>query len=312
MKAFKIVALIFLGIFLSLSLLVFGIALTLNQSLLNPDFIADHVDSLDIADLADEIITEQVPDEAADFMGESLDIVLTDVINDLEPWIKEQAREGIDVFYDYIEGRSQSLSLTISLEAMKESLRENLLAAILDSPPVELFGFLTEEIELEFDIYWSQIEDEIPSTLEIYDTMLDAETMEQIEQVKEYVGYFNLAFILLIAFILLMIALIIVVYRTVRGSTRQIGITFLGVGAISLAVALIVRSVANSQIAQSVTSDWIAQGNLPTTFQTWMTQLVTDVLMPLGIYAIGLIVVGIALTVISFVYKRDEYSDYYY
>jgi len=33
--------------------------------------------------------------------------------------------------------------------------------------------------------------------------------------------------------------------------------------------------------------------------------------MPLGIYSIGLIVVGIALTVVSFVYKKDDYSEYY-
>jgi hypothetical protein len=302
MKIFKVIILVFLGIFLSLSLLIFGLALTLNQSILNPDFIADHVDSLDIAALTDEMVRDQIPPEAAEFMGGSLEIVLNDVIADIEPWLKEQARNGIYVFYDYIEGRSESLSLIISLETMMESFRENLLEAVLASPPPELVGFPPAEIELQFNTYYSQIEEEIPSAIELVETTLDAEVMEQIERAKQYVGYFNLAFILLIAFSLLIILIIILVYREVKGSTRQLGITFLSVGAVSLVGAFVARSVASSQLVQN---------ELPTTLQTWAPDVITDVLMPLGIYSIGLIVVGIALTVVSFVYKKDDYSEYY-
>lgn len=301
MKVFKVIILVFLGIFLSLSLLIFGLALTLNQSVLNPDFIAEHVESLDIAALADEIVMDQIPPEAADFMGESLDAVLGDTIADIEPWMEEQAQEGIYVFYDYIEGRSETLSLIISLETVKESFRANLLAAVLASPPLELVGFPPAEIELQFNTYYSQIDEEIPSALELDETMLDAEVMEQIERARQYVGYFNTAFIVLIAFSLLMILLIILTHFSVRGSTRQIGITFLAVGAVGLAGAFITRSVASSQLVQN---------DIPTTLQTWAPEIITDVLMPLGIYSIGLIAVGIALTVVSFVYKKDKY-DYY-
>ncbi|OGO06911.1 MAG: hypothetical protein A2Z76_01430 [Chloroflexi bacterium RBG_13_56_8b] len=301
MKVFKVILLVILGILLSLSLLIFGLALTLNQSVLNPDFIAEHVERLDIAALADEIVREQVPPEAAEFMGESLDEVLGDTIADIELWMKEQARDGIYVFYDYIEGRSESLSLIISLETVKESFRANLLAAILASPPPELVGFPPAEIELQFNEYWSQIDEEIPSALELDETMLDAEVMEQITHARQYVGYFNLAFIVLIAFSLLLILLIILTHFSVRGSTRQLGITFLSIGVVSLAGALITRSVASSQLVQN---------ELPSTLQAWAPEVITDVLMPLGLYGIGLIVVGIALTVISFVCKRDQHSYY--
>jgi len=302
MKVFKVLSLVILSMLLSLSLLIFGLALTLNQSILNPDFIADHVDSLDIAALTDEMVRDQIPPEAAEFMGESLDVVLNDIIADIEPWMKEQARDGIYVFYNYIEGRSESLSLIISLETAKASFRENLLAAVLASPPPELVGFPPAEIELQFNTYYNEIDEEIPSALELNETLLDAEVMEQIERAKQYVGYFNLAFILLIAFSLLIILLIILVYREVKGSTRQLGINFLSVGAVSLVGALVARSVASSQLVQN---------ELPATLQTWAPEVITDVLMPLGIYSIGLIVVGIALTVVSFVCKRDEYSEYY-
>jgi hypothetical protein len=303
MKAFKVVILVILGMLLSLSLLVFGFALTLNQSLLSPDFVADHVDSLDVAAVADEAIADQIPAEAADFMGESLDVVLTDTIDDIESWLKEQARDGIFVFYDYLEGRSETLSLTLSLDTVKTSLRENLLAAILASPPPDLVGLTPAQIEAEFNTYWSQIDAEIPSTLVLDETMVDAEVIEQIEQAKQYVGYFNMVFFVLIGFSLLMILLIILTHMAVRGSTRQLGITFLSVGAVSLAGALIARSVIGGVVTGS---------DIPATLQGWIPQLITDVLMPLGIYSIGLIVVGIVLTIVSFVYKRGEYSDYYY
>lgn len=303
MKAFKIIVLAILGMFLCLSLLIFGLALTVNQSVLNPDFIADRVDEVDIVELTDEIILEEIPPEAADFMGEILHPVLHYTIGEIEPWLKEQARNVIHVFYDYIEGRNDTLSLIISVEAQLEKFRDNLLDAILTSPPAELLGLPAEEIEDQFNIYFDQIEEEIPSAIELDEMLLETEVMQQIEQAKQYVGYFNTAFIGLIAFSLLMILIIILVYREVKGSCRQIGFTFLGVGVVSLVGAFVARSIANSQLATI---------DMPATLQTWAPNVVTDVLTPLGIYAIGLIVVGIALTVVSFVYKRGEDSDYYY
>jgi len=302
MKAFKITVLVFLGIFLSLSLLVFGVALTVNQSALNADFVADRVEDIDIVELTNEIIIEHVPAEAADFLGEILHPVLHYTVGEIEPWLKEQARNVIHVFYDYIEGRNDTLSLIISLETKVKSFRDNLLDAILTSPPAELLGLNAEEIEAEFNVYFDQIDEEIPSAVELDETLLKTDVMEQIERAKQYVGYFNLGFILLIAFILLLILIMILVYREVKGTCRQIGFTFLAIGVVSLAGAFVARSVANSQLATI---------DMPATLQTWAPGVVTNVLMPLGIYAIGLIVVGIALTVVSFVYKRDDYSEYY-
>jgi hypothetical protein len=303
MKAFKVIVLVILGMLLSLSLLIFGPALMVNQSALNPDFVADRVDEVDIVELTDEIILEEVPPEAADFMGDILHPVLHFTIGEIEPWLKEQARNVIHVFYDYIEGRIDTLSIIISVEDKVKDFRDNLLNAILTSPPAELLGLPVEEIEAEFNVYFDQIDEEIPSAIELDEMLLETEVMQQIEQAKRYVGYFNLGFILLIAFILLLILLMILVYREVKGSCRYIGFTFLAVGVVSLVGAFVARSIANSQLATI---------DMPATLQAWAPNVVFDVLMPWGIYAIGLIVVGIALTVVSFVYKREDYSDYYY
>lgn len=304
MKAFKIVALVFLGIFLSLSLLVFGVALTVNQSALSADFIADRIDEIDLVEVTDELIIEHVPEEAADFLGDLLRPVLQHTVGEIEPWLKEQTRHGIHIFYDYIEGRSQTLGVIISLETMMESFRDNLLDAVIDSPPVELLGLNAEEIEVEFNKYYDMIEEEIPSELELDESLLGAEAVEQIERAKQYVGYFNLGFILLIVFILLLILLMILVYREVRGSCRQIGFTFLGVGVVSLVGAFVARSFAASALAN-------ADMDLPATLQAWASHTVTDVFMSLYIYSAALTAVGIAMVIVSFFYKRDEYIDSY-
>jgi hypothetical protein len=300
MQAFKIILLVILGILLALSLLAFGPVLTLNQSLLNPDFVADHFDELDVAELTEEVIQDQIPAEAADFMGESLNPVLSDTIADTEDWLKEQARDGIYVFYDYLEGRSEDLSLEIYLTTFTTSFHDNLLAAILASPPAELVGFTPAQIEAEFNTYWGQINAEIPSPLALDETMVDAAVLDNIETARRYVGYFNLVFIVLLAFSVLMIVLVILTHMSVRGSTRQLGITCLAVGAVLLAGALIANSLIGGMLSDA-----------PSTLQAWLPSLIFDTLLPLGIYSIGLLVAGIALTVVSFVYKKDEY-DYYY
>jgi len=64
MNFLKGLALSLLSLLLFLSLSVFGLALTLNQTVLNPDFIVSEIDRLDISSLAEEFISEEIaPDE---------------------------------------------------------------------------------------------------------------------------------------------------------------------------------------------------------------------------------------------------------
>ena len=298
MKFLKGFGLAILGFLLSLSLILFGFVLTLNQTALNPDFVVSQVDSLDIPLLAEEVLSEEVPQEE-EYMSELVVEVANETIAEQELWIKQQANVATYAFYDYLEGRSQHLSVEIPLETIKESLRDNLWEAALESPPPELAGLPPAEMEQEFNQFWSEFSEEIPSTLELDETMLDAEVMAQLEQARQYVGYFQLGYIALIGFILLLILGIVLIYREVRGSTRQIGITFLTCGIVSFVGALIVKSIAGTQIAKP---------DIPAYLQTWIPQLIKDTLAPLEMYGIGLMAAGVILIIVSFVYKRRQYS----
>jgi hypothetical protein len=400
MKFLKIFGLVILGLFLFLSLSIFGVALTMNQTALSPDFVVSEIDNLDyslmiedtlrtqppeeqpseelittlvdtvgrveapvkeqvdvavhsiydyllgrrqsldlaetlgdtflnsefVASLLDEVdipalaqaiyndqITEEIPPEM-EYLADHLD----EVMIELEPWIKEQAIATADPFFDYLLGESQSLNVVISLEPVMESLHDTLEEAFWASPPPEYEGLPPSVLEQYFDEFFAEFTEMIPSTpegehqLEIDETLLGsdiptemadalAEAEDGLEQANDYIGYFQLGLKLLIAFILLLILGIVLIYRAVRGSTRQVGSIFLGCGILSLAGFFITKSVAETQIAQSDVSAHL---------QTWLPQLVDDTLAPLGIYSIVLLVLGVAMLVVSFVYKRQKDEFY--
>jgi hypothetical protein len=293
MKFLKGFALFILGSLLFLSLTTFGIAFMLNQTILNPDFIVSQVDRLDITSLAEDMLSEQIPVEGEELTAE----VISNTITDLEPWIKEQAGDAAYAFYDYLEGRSPSLSLVISLEPVEQSLRENLWQAFRESPPPELEGLSQAELEPYFDEYYEQIAQEIPSTFELDEASLGAEGTALLEQTRQIIDYFNLSYTALIGIILLSILLIILVHREVRGSTRTLGINFLVCGALSFLSVFAMEKMLGPILTQA---------DMPPYLQTWVPQLISDTLSPLEMYGIVLGVVGVVLLIVSFAYRRRQ------
>jgi len=294
MKFLKGLALFILGSLLFLSLSTFGFVLTLNQTILNPDFVIRQVDRLDISSLAKETLGGQIPQEQ-EFMVKVVD----DTLADLKPWLKEQVTGATYSLYDYLEGKSQSLSLVVSLEPVKQSLRDNLRQAVLESPPAELAGLSPAEIESYLDEFYQQISQGIPSTFEFKETSIPSEFMTLVGQIKQIIGYFKLAYTAMIGLILLLILLIILVHREVRGSTRGIGTNFLVCGAFSLAEVLLAKNAAGPLLTQA---------SMPAFLQTWLPQLLADSLAPLQMYSIILLAVGVILIIVSFAYKPRQPS----
>ena len=122
-----------------------------------------------------------------------------------------------------------------------------------------------------------------------------AEGERGLEEGRQYVSYFQLGYNLLIVFMLLLILGIVLIHRQVKGATRGLGITLLTFGAIELIGVFAARYFAGIQLAQLPP--------LPDQVQTWLPQLLNNFLAPLQWLSIGLVVAGIALLVVSFVYK---------
>jgi len=302
------------------------LAHTLRNTFLSSDFVVSLVDELDISSLAGGFLstqlTEEIPEEM-EFMVEAID----DTLVELEPWIKEQISAAADPILDYLLGESQSLSIVIPLEPVKESLEVTLKEAFLESPPPELAGEPPTVIEQYFDEFFQEFSKMLPATFEINESVLGTEMPAEfasalaeaeegltqarqgiadgiieaekgLEQGREVISYFQLGYNLLIVFMLLLILGIVLIHRQVKGATRGLGITFLTFGALELIGIFVTKYFAEIQLAQLPP--------IPSPLQTWLPQFLNNCLAPLQMLSIGLIVGGVALLIASFVYRPHQ------
>ena len=299
MNVLKGLLLSLLSFLLFLSLAVFGIAFTLNSTLLNPEFVSAEVDKLDLSviirELTEEEIDEQIPEEMW-FLKEEL----YNVISDLEPALKEQADAAIYSSYDFLLGKSERLSLVISLEPMKETLRDKLKQTLLQNLPPELAAAPPEMVEQYLDQYYQQFAGFIPSSFEFDESYVPPETMAQIMQARQYISYFQTGYYALMGFMVLLVLAIIFIQRDVRRITRGLGTTLLIYGAIEFAGLYVARNY----LPTSLPLDQI-----PSSLQMWALGLVSDVLAPLQAFSLGMLIGGVVLLVVSFVYRSRAAAD---
>jgi len=285
------------------------LAQTLHNTLLSSDFIVSIVDELDIASLAKEIVSEQfagqIPEEM-EFMTEYMD----DVIVELEPWIKEQIGVVADPVVGYLLGESQSLNVVIPLEPAVEIVRDSLREALLESPPAEFADLPPSLLAQQFDAFFQEFSEGMPSTFELDESLLGTELRTEIAsalasaegglgEARQYVSYFQLGYKLLIGFIVLLILGIVLIHRRVKGASRGLGITFLTYGVPWYVGTFVAKYFAGTQMAQL---------DIPPYLEGWLPQLVDNFLAPLEMFSLGLLIGGVALIVVSFVYKPREPS----
>jgi len=185
------------------------------------------------------------------------------------------------------------------------------------------------ELELFADIFFGVLTEMVPSTLEIDETLFGTETPAQIAealtegeegleqakqdiavaiteaeeglgQAREYVSYFQLGYKILIGLIILLIAGIVLLNREVKSATRKLGIVSLTFGVVWFTVTLAGKYFAGKQIALL---------DIPPYFQEFLPGLVNDFLAPLQWLSLSLLIGGIALIVVSFVYKPHQQQD---
>ncbi len=302
---------------------------TLHDTIIIPDFIVTLLDELDISALADGFL-EELPggegiSQEEDYLLWAFFEASDDIITNLEPWLKEQVSTAIYPTYDYLLGKSQNLSLVISLEPAKEGVRDALWPVFLESPPPEFVGLPPAGLEQEFNASWDEFWNELwgnitqeapqfeftgsslslETPVEIADLKTDitealSEAEEGFSQAREYIGYFQTGFTIAIIILLLSLAGIILINREVRSISRILGPIFLAYGVLTLIGIFIARNIAQSRIP------W---ADMPTTFRTWLEQLVGSSFAPWQTFSIVLIVIGAALLAVSFIYRRNQAAD---
>ena len=299
MKVFKGLAVGILSFLLFLSLAIFCVAFTLNSTMLNPEFVVSEVDKIDVSSLTREIAEEQIGGQLPEEMW-FLKEAVYNIISEQEPWLKEQINTAIYSSYDFFLGKSERLSLVISLEALKENLRNSMWDVFTQAIPPQLAGLPPAQVEQYFEQYYQEFAAQIPSSLELDESQIPPEVMQQLLQARQYISYFQTGYYALIGFMALLVLGIILIERNVSNITRGLGITLLTYGAIEFAGIFVARNFLPTDIP--------LQG-IPASLQMWLLGLVSDIFVPLQNLSLGLLIGGVALVIVSFVYKARSAEE---
>ncbi|MBI2852090.1 MAG: hypothetical protein HYX84_03175 [Chloroflexi bacterium] len=116
MKFLKRLAISILAFFLTLFLIIFGLAFTINSTVLNPAFINRQIAELDISTLLNEL-TEQMSGASADGPSPEMTAAVTDTIAEVEPLLKERLGGLVTSTYDYLLGKRPNPDLAITLRS---------------------------------------------------------------------------------------------------------------------------------------------------------------------------------------------------
>ena len=308
MQFLKGLAISLLSFLLFLCLSAFGTVFMLNQTLLNPDFVTSQITKLDLSSLAKETFLDQISqDLSRQFSqqfpeaGELIPQILNQTMDDLEPWVKEKAGDITYATYDYIVGKSQSLSLTISLAPVKESLADNLRETLLDSPPPQLAAVPPAMLTQIVSSIEQQLTQEMPATFDLNETMFPPEVINNLNQIRQYLGYVQTASPILIGAMVVLALLIIFIHRSVKGATRSLGSTILTYGILGYAGVLAGQYLIGTQTG--------AMG-LPAALEAWLPQFIKEMQAPFQTFNIGVAVAGLVLIIVSIVYpKKQEVTD---
>lgn len=279
-----------------------------------------------------EFVVKQVTEVIPPQMVHLTDAAITD------QWVQEQISTAIIPVLDYIRGESQSLDVVISLEPVVNNLKESLREEFLQLPPSEVAGLPPAAVEQYFDNYFQGLASGIPSTLVINESMLGANLPAQIDElsqglmaaipetfvidesmigtdvpaqiakslaeaetalkeVRQYVGYFQLGYKLLIGFMVLLVISIILISRQVRDVTRRLGVPCLTYGAFEYAGTFVGKYFIRGQVSLP---------DVPPSLQTWIFQFIDNLMHPLEVFSLGLVIGGIALIIVSFIYKPRQ------
>ena len=278
-------------------LILLGLVVTLNLTVLNPDFVTDELDKLDVYPVLIEQAKAQLPGQ--EFLG---DEIVDELVTELTPWFEEQADGAIHSLYAYLHGE-QELNVVVSLEPVRAVVKDKVREFALASLPPELLGATQSQVEAFLAEIYEEIDNFIPATFQLSEASLGQQVVVQLEQVREVVGYIDMAYKILIAVAVLLVVLIALAHWwQPTPIMRSIGITFILVG-----VAGILGSLFDVWLIQ-VLSRLLGGSSILLGLQAKMPQLAADIVVPIRMYGIGFLSAGIVLLVMSFLFRTPKVS----
>ena len=302
----------------------------LRSTVLGHDFMTAMINALDIQSITADMVGEELNTQLAEGITLSSSDV-DQIVNALEPAVKQGLSGSADALADYLVGIRPGFSATVSLQSALPTVKTVVKQAFLRQLPPDLAGATPEEIDQAFETYWATAQGEFPSSFVIDSSIIgtdapqaisdmvssmqdslreardsidqaNADMAESLGQVREPVRIAQLAFWGLALLILIIIGGVVLIQRSVRGATRDLGITFTTYGVIFFTGTLIGRMI----VGKPDFIERIAGGDMPETALDVVAPIILKLTEPLFVFTLACLLIGIALLVVSFVYPRRQ------
>lgn len=275
------------------TLVALGIIISLNLTILNPDFAISELDKLDGYSIISDKVREQIPSEEP-YVAQLVD----ETIIELEPWLRDQTNTAVHAIYAYLE-EDQELNIVIPLEQVRACVKENVEQTILELLPPELGEASQGQIQAFLPLVYAEIDNQIPEQIELNEMFLGPELTAQFQKARQIVGYIQLGYKLSIGLAVLMILLIALIqWWRIKPITLYVGIPMAVAGTVSL-----VGSMVGGSLISGLLHD------IPPEIMPVLPQLITDATRPLRIYGIALLITGIGLIVLSIKLESPSYAS---
>jgi hypothetical protein len=302
----------------------------LRQNVINKVFVTEMVNALDINSIAKNLLDDQM--DLALPLGITLNNTEIDqIVTAIQPVIKTGLVSAADPIADYLLGIRPDFTITIPWNNALPSIKPIVKQAFLRQLPSELAGASQTQINTAFEVYWTTAQNSIPTTFTVDSSTFAADLRSAIGDIvissenaltdartgiddastgmaqarDEARPYLNLARILfwsLIVLILLVIGAVILIRRSVKGSTRDFGITFTAYGAITFIGVLVLRVfLGRPAFIQGFTSN-----KTPDYLWDVVSPIIQRLTQPLIIFTLICLLIGIVLLVVNFVYPLKK------
>lgn len=239
----------------------------------------------------------------------------TDLVNTLWPEAKDYLNEELagksdaeisDYLQDIVSQIPPDIlppELVVLPEAERNKYIEQYLRDAAGVPPKSGYPVLDPDTKTEIDQtinqYISDFVNEIPDSYTVDESTIGVDAMHSIQEAKRGVGYFQTWYPWLIVLLFVLAGIIFLVNWGVKTPMRAIGIVLLIVGVIDVIGIFLVRGLPIVQWVSDASST-----NISTALQDWIRVVVNDVTGVLLPLAIGLLVGGVVLIVVSIVIPK--------
>ncbi|MCJ7605307.1 MAG: hypothetical protein MUO19_04640 [Dehalococcoidales bacterium] len=181
---------------LFIALSVFGIALWVNTTVVNQNFVSRQVEQIDISELARVIVEEWVefnlPGEVAIAEDVIYDLIY-DVIDKYEPWMKKQFDRVTDDMYAYLLDEHDALYINVSLLEIKRTLKDNLWAVFSEKADTILPDIIGNDLSKFIDDNLAEYAQQIPKDLlpegiaDLPDDQFEAFLIEHLDFIEDQI-----------------------------------------------------------------------------------------------------------------------------